>query len=154
MTPGIDIPVPKLTRREHECMRLAASHKTNKAIANALGLSVKTVDGYIDAAKAKLGQNYRSDAITKYLEIFNNDSPGGFSPVDGDRPQSVSEPQQPAVEAPTGRGMERLSKLVRLAIILVLALVLSGSLALAAQWAVYSIAAFNAVKSPLTRESR
>nr|WP_294266886.1 helix-turn-helix transcriptional regulator [uncultured Sphingomonas sp.] len=146
--------MPKLTRREHECMRLAASHKTNKAIANALGLSVKTVDGYIDGAKAKLGQNYRSDAITKYLELFDDKCPGGFSPVEAPRPQPVTVPQQPAVGVPTGRGMERLSKLQRLGIIVLISLALTASLALAATWAVRSIAIYDAANPPRTGESR
>lgn len=135
-------------------MRLASKGKTNKEIAYDLGLSIKTVDGYVDGAKAGLGVTYRRQAVAKYQELFENAFPGELNPVEANPFSPVPEPQQPAVEAPAGRGMERLSKLARLAIILVMTLVLSGSLALAAQWAVYSIAAFNAVKSPLTGESR
>lgn len=135
-------------------MRLASKGKTNKEIAYDLGLSIKTVDGYVDGAKAGLGVTLRRHAVAKYQEIFENVFPGESNPVEANPSPPVPEPQQPAVEAPAGRGMEWLTKLLRLAVILGLSLLLTGGLSAGAQWAVYSIAVYNAVRSPLTGESR
>nr|WP_281375745.1 helix-turn-helix transcriptional regulator [Sphingomonas yantingensis] len=146
--------MPKLTARQHDCMRLASKGKTNKEIAYDLGLSIKTVDGYVDGAKTGLGVIYRRHAVAKYQELFENASPGESNPVEGNSSSPVPEPQQPAVEAPAGRGMEWLTMLLRLTVILGLTLLLTGGLSLGAQWAVYSIAYYNAVRSPLTGENR
>ena len=54
-----------LTRREKEVLRLAASGKTNREIAEALFLSIRTVEKYRQAVMHKLGLAKRED-LTKY----------------------------------------------------------------------------------------
>ncbi len=54
-----------LTRREKEVLRLAASGQTNREIAEALFLSIRTVEKYRQAVMHKLGLSRRED-LTKY----------------------------------------------------------------------------------------
>ncbi|WP_315760798.1 helix-turn-helix transcriptional regulator [Sphingomonas sp. Y38-1Y] len=139
---------PKLTPRQHDCMRLAIKGQTNKEIAHHLGLSIKTVDGYIDGAKVGLGVAYRKEAVAKYHETFGNVAPGEKIPVVAAAGHPVAPPLQPAVEMPVGRGLERLSKLQRLGIIFLISLALTASLALAATTAVRWIAIYDASNPP------
>lgn len=129
-------------------MRLASKGQTNKEIAYALGLSIKTVDGYIDGAKSGLGVTYRRQAVSKYQELFEKALPGGLFPVSPSQSANVPEPPQPVVEASAGRGLERLSKLQRLGIIVLISLALTASLALAAVTAVRWIAIYDANNPP------
>ncbi len=54
-----------LTRREKEVLRLAASGQTNREMAEALFLSIRTVEKYRQAVMHKLGLARRED-LTKY----------------------------------------------------------------------------------------
>ncbi len=54
-----------LTRREKEVLRLAASGQTNREMAEALFLSIRTVEKYRQAVMHKLGLSRRED-LTKY----------------------------------------------------------------------------------------
>ncbi len=54
-----------LTRREKEVLRLAASGQTNREIAEALFLSIRTVEKYRQAVMHKLGLARREE-LTKY----------------------------------------------------------------------------------------
>lgn len=124
-------------------MRLAIRGKTNKEIAHELKLSIKTVEGYVDAAKAALGVRYRGQAIGKYLELFENPTPGGSTPVVVSPEPAPSDASQPEQDVPVGRGLERFSKLQRLGIIALISLALTASLALAAVTAVRWIAIYD-----------
>ena len=53
--------VPTLTRREMEVCRLAAGGLSNKAIADRLGVGVRTVEGHLLRAMTKLGVRSRVD---------------------------------------------------------------------------------------------
>lgn len=139
---------PNLTRRQHDCMRLAIRGHVNKDIAHRLGLSVKTVDGYVDAAKLALGVRYRGEAIAKYLDLFENPSPGGITPVVDAAPPAPETAPQPVSDGPEGRGLERLSRLQRLGIVILISLALSASLALAAVTAVQWSAIYDANNPP------
>lgn len=55
-----------LTERERECLRLVYQHKQSKDIARLFGLSKRTVDGYLDSARAKLGVANRIEAATLF----------------------------------------------------------------------------------------
>lgn len=52
---------PALTRREREIVHLAAAGRSNRAIADELVLSVRTVEGHLARAYAKLGVERRAD---------------------------------------------------------------------------------------------
>ncbi|MFC2072372.1 response regulator transcription factor [Chloroflexota bacterium] len=54
-----------LTRREKEVLRLAASGQTNREIAEALFLSIRTVEKYRQVVMRKLGLA-RREGLTKY----------------------------------------------------------------------------------------
>ena len=49
-----------LTRRERDAAALIAQGKSNRAIARALGIGERTVEGYVAAALAKLGFESRA----------------------------------------------------------------------------------------------
>jgi DNA-binding CsgD family transcriptional regulator len=49
------MPTPRLTLRELECLRLLADGESTKRIAFRLGISAKTVQHHVAAARAKLG---------------------------------------------------------------------------------------------------
>jgi DNA-binding CsgD family transcriptional regulator len=53
--------VATLTAREREVSGLAARGRTSREIAQALGISVRTVDSHLDHAYTKLGINDRAD---------------------------------------------------------------------------------------------
>ena len=54
-----------LTRRQIEVLRMVAEGKTNREIADALVLSVRTVERHLSDAYAKLGARNRFEAIAK-----------------------------------------------------------------------------------------
>jgi DNA-binding CsgD family transcriptional regulator len=56
-----DTPAVQLTRRERDVARLAAEGRTNAEIADRLQVSVRTVEGHLYQAFAKLGVTRRSD---------------------------------------------------------------------------------------------
>ena len=58
-------PFPELTDREFEVLRLVASGRNNVAIANALGLSPKTVANHVSSTLNKLHLADRSEAIIR-----------------------------------------------------------------------------------------
>jgi DNA-binding NarL/FixJ family response regulator len=57
-----------LTQRELEVLRLVACGMPNSDIAAALGLSVRTVKGYLTGIFAKLGVNSRTEAVAVCLQ--------------------------------------------------------------------------------------
>jgi len=65
-----EAPVPGLTSRELEVIRLVAAGKTNKAIAEALGLSVRTIDRHLANIFTKLDLPSRA-AATAYAYRHN-----------------------------------------------------------------------------------
>jgi excisionase family DNA binding protein len=54
-----------LTRRERDVLRLMAEHKSDRAIAEALFLSLRTVNWHVRAILAKLEATSRGDAVTR-----------------------------------------------------------------------------------------
>jgi DNA-binding NarL/FixJ family response regulator len=62
------VPLP-FTRREHEIAKLVADGLTNKEIAEAVSLSVRTVEGHVYQASLKAGVASRaelSELINRY----------------------------------------------------------------------------------------
>ena len=53
-----------LTRRERDVVQLVAQGKANKVIAYELGISERTVEGYVASALAKLGFDSRTQLAT------------------------------------------------------------------------------------------
>jgi len=69
---GARIPTPlveELTPREREVLRLAARGMTNRAIARALGISDRTVQGHLANIYDKLQVSSRTEAVTKALQL-------------------------------------------------------------------------------------
>lgn len=60
---------PRLTRRETECLTWASHGKTAAEIGSILGISDRTVEGYITSACDKLGARTRQAAITKAISM-------------------------------------------------------------------------------------
>jgi DNA-binding CsgD family transcriptional regulator len=60
-----------LTPREREVLSELVHGKTNKEIAQALGVSVPTVAFHLRNASRKLGVHTRHDATRKYLLFFS-----------------------------------------------------------------------------------
>jgi DNA-binding NarL/FixJ family response regulator len=56
---------PELSRRELQCLRLAAKGQTSVGIGHALGLSPRTVDEYVSSSCKKLGVRNRTQAVAK-----------------------------------------------------------------------------------------
>jgi len=56
-------PARTLSKRERECLRLAATGKTDSEIAEALGISSRTVRFHFANAKARLGARNRNETI-------------------------------------------------------------------------------------------
>jgi len=59
--------IKKLTPREFQCLRLAALGKSDWVIGEILCLSEKTVHGYLESAKKRLGVATRAQAIVQAL---------------------------------------------------------------------------------------
>ncbi len=57
------LPNARLTRRELECLRLLAHGEQPKRIAYLLGLTTKTVEHYVTAARRKLGARTTTQAV-------------------------------------------------------------------------------------------
>lgn len=60
-----DLPQEKLTQREAEVLQLMASGMTNKAIAQALGISANTVKFHVNTILGKLGAQSRTEAVVR-----------------------------------------------------------------------------------------
>jgi DNA-binding CsgD family transcriptional regulator len=58
-----------LTKRERECIRLAADGLTSEEIAAALGLSLHTANQYLADAARRLNANGRMHAVAKALRL-------------------------------------------------------------------------------------
>lgn len=62
-------PALKFTPRESECLFLLLRGKSAKEIAGFLELSCRTVEGYIEHIKNKMGVSSRSEVIAKAIEM-------------------------------------------------------------------------------------
>jgi len=58
---------PALTRREEEVVELVAQGLTNRAIADRLGVSVRTAEGHLNHARSKLGVESRTELVRLVL---------------------------------------------------------------------------------------
>lgn len=67
----------QLSVRESECLYHIIQGKSTKTIANFLGLSISTVNGYISNIKTKLGVYHKAELIKKGQEILIN--PGVYT---------------------------------------------------------------------------
>jgi DNA-binding CsgD family transcriptional regulator len=67
--PGISAPVERLTRREQEVLRLAASGISVDAIAERLFVSPNTVKTHLTHTYAKLGARGRTDAVRSAMHF-------------------------------------------------------------------------------------
>lgn len=65
--PGASSAAEALTERELEVLRLAARGLTNKAIAQALSISDRTVQGHLANIYAKMSVGSRTEAVTEAL---------------------------------------------------------------------------------------
>jgi DNA-binding NarL/FixJ family response regulator len=68
------LPLP-LTPREHEIVRLLAQGLSNKEIAKALSLSVRTVEGHVYQASTKVGISSREDLSALVRQFDEVDAP-------------------------------------------------------------------------------
>jgi len=59
---------PALTDRELEVLRLAAQGKTNKEIAQKLGIRPRTVAFHVEKLLTKLGSSNRAEAVAKAIQ--------------------------------------------------------------------------------------
>jgi DNA-binding CsgD family transcriptional regulator len=62
--PSPDRPAPRLSPREREVLALLLDGAPNKAIARALGISVRTAKFHVAAVLAKLGARNRAEAVS------------------------------------------------------------------------------------------
>jgi DNA-binding CsgD family transcriptional regulator len=71
LEPGVshdpDRPAPRLSPREREVLALLLDGASNKAIARALGISVRTAKFHVAAVLAKLGARNRAEAVAMAL---------------------------------------------------------------------------------------
>src|SRR6202012_1677429 len=77
------IPLP-FTRREHEIANLVARGLSNREIAEATSLSIRTIEGHVYQASAKVGLSSRSE-LSALVRQFNNleAAPTVEAPVEG-----------------------------------------------------------------------
>lgn len=62
-------PLPQLTPRESEALRLLAEGLPNKAIADRLGISEHTVKFHVNSLMGKLGAQSRTEAVTRATRL-------------------------------------------------------------------------------------
>ena len=62
-------PLPQLTQREGEALRLLAEGLPNKAIADRLGISEHTVKFHVNSLMGKLGAQSRTEAVTRATRL-------------------------------------------------------------------------------------
>src|SRR5271170_397207 len=84
---GVRAEADLLTDREWDCLCYVVERYSSKQIAARLGVSPKTVDGYLDTARVKLGARTRQEAaqllVTRYGAVVpRNSSPGESPPGD------------------------------------------------------------------------
>ncbi|NTU65939.1 MAG: response regulator transcription factor, partial [Chloroflexi bacterium] len=78
------VSLPQLTRRQRELLRLLAQGHDNRKIAQATGLSVKTVENHLTRLYRSLGVYSRSEALSylmrhpEVLAATGQDMPGAF----------------------------------------------------------------------------
>ena len=79
-------PIPKLSRRQQQCLEGVAARLDSQQIGDRLGISPHTVDGHIAAAVAALGASSRRDAVRIWQSSSCTDAgekfTGDFLPVD------------------------------------------------------------------------
>ncbi len=73
LLPGIPIDGIYLSKRESECLHYLMRGKSIKAIACSLGLSVRTIEHYLDRIKFKMKVQYKSELIEKAFHYFEED---------------------------------------------------------------------------------
>jgi DNA-binding CsgD family transcriptional regulator len=66
---GTDIVPHHLTRREVQCLKLAAAGKTDGEIATILGLALPTIRFHLRRASAKLGENGRLRTVQRSIAL-------------------------------------------------------------------------------------
>lgn len=57
----------KLSRRQVECLEMVARGKTSAEIANAMGVSRRTIDHYVADTCVRLGVRNRTQAVAKAI---------------------------------------------------------------------------------------
>jgi DNA-binding CsgD family transcriptional regulator len=89
-----------MTPRAHECMRLVWERKKSREIADELGISKSTVDGYIGAAVEELGARDRRHAAMMLFGSPRTESGGDLTPLAAgavvEAPTMPSTDEQPA----------------------------------------------------------
>jgi DNA-binding CsgD family transcriptional regulator len=76
-------PVPRLTRRQNELLRLLAAGHTNTQIARRLGISEGTVRTHLENIYQKLGVSSRTAAVTRaFPDRTVQDPPSAARPAD------------------------------------------------------------------------
>jgi DNA-binding NarL/FixJ family response regulator len=63
-------PLDELTRREREVLELMAEGRSNQAIADALGLSGKTVEAHVNGVFSKLGLEVAPEDHRRVLAVL------------------------------------------------------------------------------------
>ncbi|NWH07634.1 MAG: autoinducer binding domain-containing protein [Alphaproteobacteria bacterium] len=66
-SPRAEMPKPKLTPRERDCLALAAQGFADPAIGDALGIATTTAHFHVENAKRKLGAVTRAQAVARYV---------------------------------------------------------------------------------------
>ena len=62
-TAGVGVTAARLTAREQEVVRLVARGRSNKAIAQQLGISPRTVEGHLNHVFEKVGSTSRTELV-------------------------------------------------------------------------------------------
>lgn len=91
-----------LTDKQHETLRLAASHLTSKQIARELGVAPITIDKRIESVRARLSGIARPDLLrlyTKWLEAYGRaiDDPTILGQSSENGAENLSQPSDPAL---------------------------------------------------------
>lgn len=58
--------LPKLTRREQDCLLFVADGCPDQEIADRLGISQATAHAHVESAKRKLGARTRAQAVARF----------------------------------------------------------------------------------------
>ncbi len=87
-TPPSTAPLPQLTRRQRELLRLLAQGHDNRKIAQATGLSVKTVENHLTRLYRSLGVYSRSEALSYLMR-----HPEALAATAQDLENKVAEPE-------------------------------------------------------------
>ncbi len=75
-------PVPRLTPRQNELLRLLAAGRTNRQIARQLGISEGTVRTHLETIYQKLGVSSRTAAVTRaFPDRMAQDPPSATRPA-------------------------------------------------------------------------